>query len=122
MAEVEKVTEVQRVHDHDSEVDYRTNVAARLVHYLFGIVIAFIVIRMVLMLLAANQGNLFVDLVYGISSIFVAPFYGIFNYEPVYGLSVFDISAFVAVIVYAFLSWGIGRLFTIGTRRNHVAV
>lgn len=116
MAEVERVTEVRETGTERSPI-----VAARVVHWVFGVIIAFIIVRLVLMLLAANQGSAFVDFIYAISGIFVAPFYGIFNYTPVYGSSVFDVSALVAIIVYALISWGLGNLFTIGSRGRHVA-
>lgn len=119
MADVEKVTRVHESDEYNS--DHPANVMARVVYYVFGVIIAFIAVRMVLMLLAANHGSPFVDFVYGVSGIFVAPFYGIFNYTPVYGSSVFDVSALVAIIVYALISWGVASLFTINTH-HHVTV
>lgn len=95
-------------------------ILARLINIVFGIIIAFIVMRMLLLLLGANQGNAFVDAVYGISSIFVAPFYGIFGNTPTYGASVFDISSLVAVVVYALIDWALVALVTIGNRREAV--
>lgn len=91
-------------------------VAARAIYFIFGVIEAFIVLRMVLLLLAANQSNAFVDFIYSISSIFVAPFFGIFGYTPTYGASVFEISSLVAIIVYALVCWGLVTLVTIGSR------
>jgi hypothetical protein len=88
---------------------------ARLIYYIFGVIIAFIVVRMLLLLLGANQGNGFVDFIYGVSAVFVAPFYGIFGYTPAIGASVFDLSSLVAIIVYALISWGLVSLVTLGT-------
>lgn len=90
-----------------------STVAQRVVYYIGGVIIAFLALRMILLLLAANQGSAFVDFVYSVSSFFVAPFQGIFG-TPVYGNSVFDISTLVAIIVYALLTVGIGKLFTLG--------
>lgn len=89
---------------------------ARLVYYIFGIIVAFIALRFILLMLGANEGNAFVDLVYGISGIFVAPFYGMFNNTPQFGASVIDISSIVAIIVYALIAWAIGSLLTLGSR------
>lgn len=87
-------------------------VAQRVVYYIGGVIIAFLALRFILQLLAANQGNFFVDLVYGVSGFFVVPFWGIFG-EPTYGQSQFETSTLVAMIVYALLTVGIAKLFTL---------
>ncbi len=89
---------------------------ARLIYFVFGVIIAFIFVRLLLLLLAANQGNVFVDFIYAVSGFFVAPFYGIFGYTPTYGAAVFDISSLVAIIIYALVSWGLIYLVTLGSR------
>lgn len=116
MAELETVREVR-----DTETARGPVIAARVVYWIFGVIIAFIVLRMILMLLGANQGSPFVDLIYTVSGIFVAPFYGVFNYTPLYGFSVFDINSLIAIIVYALVGWAIGSLLTIGSRSHHAA-
>lgn len=93
-------------------------VLARAIYFIFGVVIAFIVLRMIFMLLAANQGNGFVDFIYAVSGIFVAPFFGIFGYTPSYGASVFEISSMVAIVIYALLAWGLIHLVTMGSRHR----
>lgn len=95
-------------------------IARRIVYYLTGIIVALLGLRLVLLLLAANQGSPFVDFVYGLSSFFAWPFYGIFSYQPVYGQSVFEISTVVAIIVYLLLGMGIGKLFTLASSRSEV--
>lgn len=94
--------------------------AARVVWYITGVIIALLALRLVLQLLGANEGNPFVDLVYGLSGIFAAPFFGMFSYEPSYGVSYFEVSTFVAILIYALIGWGIARLFTLN--RPHAAV
>jgi tetrahydromethanopterin S-methyltransferase subunit F len=93
-------------------------VAKRVVYYVLGIVVAFLLLRFVLLLLAANQGNAFVDFVYAVGGFFAAPFFGIFSYTPVYGSSVFEISTLVAIAVYSLVAWGIAKLFTLGSNRT----
>jgi hypothetical protein len=88
-------------------------VARRVVYYLAGIIIALLALRIVLLLLAANQGSGFVDFVYALSGFFAMPFYGMFNYQPTYGQSIFEISSVVAIIVYALAALGIAKLFTL---------
>lgn len=96
-------------------------ILARVVYFIFGVIIAFIALRFVLLLLGANEGNAFVDFVYAVSGVFVAPFYGIFGNTPQFGRSVLDISSIVAMAVYALVAWGLAALFTLGTR-NRAAV
>lgn len=94
-------------------------VAKRVVYYIGGVLIALLALRFVLALLGAAEGNPFVDFVYGLSAIFVAPFFGIFG-EPTVGVSQLETSTLVAIIVYALLTVGIGKLFTLGSRRQEV--
>lgn len=88
-------------------------VARRVIWYIAGIIIILLALRIVLLLLAANQGNGFVDFIYSLSSIFASPFYGIFGYTPHYGEFYFEISSVVAIAVYALVAWGLARLFTL---------
>jgi hypothetical protein len=93
-------------------------VARRIVYYLAGIIIALLALRIVLLLLAANKGSVFVDFVYNLSSFFAWPFYGIFSYQPAYGQSVFELSSVVAIVVYALVAVGLAKLFTLTKSNN----
>lgn len=134
MVSEEKVTEVRETNDaydndrarvtrertvSDADTVSGGEMARRIVYYIGGAIIALLVVRFVLALLGAAQGNPFVDFIYGLSSIFVWPFYGIFG-EPTYGSSQFESSTVVAIVVYALLTVGIGRLFTLGSRDSSV--
>lgn len=90
-------------------------VAARVIYYIAGIIIAFLLMRIILLLLAANQGAPFVDFVYGVSGFFAWPFYGIFSYQPSYGHATLEVSSIVAIIVYALVAMGLAKLFTLGS-------
>ena len=103
----------------ESTVSTQT-ILARVIRYFFGAISIFIGLRIVLLLLAANQGNPFVDFVYGVGGFFAAPFYGLFNYTPAYGSSVFEISSIVAILVYVLLAWGLVKLLTIGSNNQEV--
>lgn len=74
--------------------------ARRVLSLLFGILAALIVLRIILLLLAANAGNPIVDAIYGITEPFVAPFRGIFSFDHVTpnGQNVLDFAAIVALI------------------------
>lgn len=92
-------------------------VARRIVYYIGGAIMALIALRFVFLLLGANRGSGFVDFIYGLSSLFVAPFVGIFG-EPTFGVSYVETSSIVAIIVYALLTVGIGKLFTLNRSVN----
>jgi hypothetical protein len=87
----------------------------RVVWYLAGFIVTFLVLRIVLLLLAANQGNFFVDFVYAVGGFFSAPFQGIFG-EPSYGQMYLDVSSIVGVVVYTLLAWGVAKAFTLTGR------
>lgn len=95
-------------------------VAQRIVWYVIGVIIALLAFRVVLLLLGANRGNGFVDFIYSLSSVFAAPFYGIFSYEPSYGVSTLELSSLVAMAVYALIGWGLAKLFTLNSNRADV--
>jgi uncharacterized protein YggT (Ycf19 family) len=74
--------------------------ARRVISLLFGILAVLIGLRILLLLLVANQSNSIVDFVYNVTEPFVAPFRGIFNFDQVSpgGGSVFDVAAVVALV------------------------
>lgn len=78
--------------------------ARRVVVFIFGIIQALIVIRIVLLLADANQANQLVSFIYDFSAFFVGPFEGILNTNAVRsGASVFDIAALVALVGWTIL-------------------
>jgi hypothetical protein len=78
--------------------------ARRAVVFIFGLIQALIVIRIVLLLADANQANQLVRFIYDTSSFFVGPFEGILNTNAVQaGASIFDIAALVALIGWTIL-------------------
>lgn len=95
-------------------------VARRVIYYITGFIIALLALRLVLLLLAANQGAPFVNFIYGLSNVFAWPFYGIFSYQPSYGQVTFEMSTVVAIIVYALIGMGLAKLFTLTSNRTDV--
>lgn len=116
----EPVTTTERQVATDRTTAPGSVMAARIVWYITGVIIALLALRLILQLLGANEGNAFVDLVYGLSGVFAAPFFGMFSYEPSYGVSYFEVSTFVAILIYALIGWGLAKLFTLGDRRATV--
>lgn len=62
--------------------------------------------RFLLRLIAANPDSGFAVLMYGVTGIFVAPFYGLIS-TPKYGGSALEVTTLIAMIVYALIFWGI---------------
>lgn len=91
-------------------------VAQRVIWFIAGFFMVFLGLRVLLLMLSANQGNFFVDFVYALGGFLSAPFAGIFD-SPTYGEFFFDTASVVAIIVYALLAWGIVKLITL-TRPN----
>lgn len=111
--EVQGNTNVSRQTVKSSQAVDSKIILKRIVWYIAGVIIALLLLRIVLLLLAANQGSGFVDFIYGLSGFFAAPFYGIFSYQPSYGQSTFEISSVVAIVIYALVAWGIAKLLTL---------
>jgi len=73
--------------------------AARVITFLFGILQAALILRIILLLLVANTGNDVVSLILTITDPFVEPFRGMFSIDRVTaGESKFDVAALVALI------------------------
>src|SRR4029077_12906589 len=74
-------------------------VARRVVVLIFGIIQILIVLRLVLLLLNAREGNELVSFILNTSQFFVAPFEGIFNSNALKsGGSILDIAALAALV------------------------
>ena len=78
----------------------------RVVVLIFGIIQGLIAIRIVLLLIDANQANGLVTFIYNLSAFFVGPFEGVLNTDAVRaGASVFDIAALVALVGWTILEF-----------------
>ncbi len=83
--------------------------AGQIVYFVFGVLEALLIIRLIMKLLGANPDAGFSQLVYGITYPFVALFQGVFPNAGGRG-GVLELSTLLALIVYALLAWGIVRL------------
>ena len=90
-----------------------SSVAAGVIWYIAGVIMTLLALRFILALLGANSGNGFANFIYSISYPFAAPFFGLFSYETSYGISRFELSTLVAILVYALVAWGLARPVTI---------
>jgi len=93
------------------------------VYYILGAVETLLAFRLVLKLMGASHSSPFVNIIYGITGVFVLPFEGIFRRGFTHGLettSVIQPSVAVALIVYAILAWGIVKLMRIFSGEKQV--
>jgi uncharacterized protein YggT (Ycf19 family) len=95
----------------------RTN---EVIYLVFAIVDIVLLVRMVLKLLAANPHAGFSSFIYSVSDALLVPFRGILPTTTVSGQSVFEMSALIAIIIYALVGFGLARLVSIAFSRNVV--
>lgn len=91
-----------------------SNLAERIIWLLAGILIALLAIRFVFALLGANQANGFASFIYSVTHAFVSPFFGLFSYSFRAGVAHFQAYTLVAIVIYALVAYGLGRLVSIG--------
>ena len=74
----------------------------RIVWLLFGVLQVLIILRIVLLLLGANESNDLVSMIISVTNPFVEPFRGMFSIDEVNaaGGSVFDFAAVIALIAW----------------------
>lgn len=84
----------------------------QIIWYILGIVEVLLAFRFVLKLLGASTASGFVTFMYNVSRPLAAPFYGIFGVN-VAGVSVFEWTTLVAMVVYALIAWGLVKLFSL---------
>lgn len=93
------------------------NVLTRIIWLIAGIILLLLAFRFVLSLLGANTTNGFAQFIYNTSHPFVAPFFGLFNYNNIqYGISRFEIYTLIAMLVYAAIAWILTAAINIGRR------
>jgi hypothetical protein len=83
--------------------------ATQLVWLLLGILEAFLALRFVLKLIAANPANPFAVFIYGFTDLFLFPFAGL-TVTPSAGGMVLEIPTMIAMVVYALIGWAVERI------------
>jgi uncharacterized protein YggT (Ycf19 family) len=102
----------------DKTDDYGMTIIARIVSLIGSIIMGILALRFILSLLGANRSNAFASLIYNISHPFVAPFFGLFNYQEQIGVVRFEFETLIAIAFWALVSWMIVQLLTIGVRTD----
>lgn len=98
--------------------------ATRIVTFLFGILQALLILRIILLLLVANRGNDIVQFILNITQPFVDPFIGMFSLNRVAADqgSVLDVAAIVALIGWTLIEMLILAAIRLFSRRTTDAV
>jgi uncharacterized protein YggT (Ycf19 family) len=85
----------------------------RLVIWIFGLIQLLIVLRIILLLVAAREGNPIVSFIYDVSDLLVAPFRGILGTNQIAaGQTALDVAAIVALV-----GWTVLELVILGLVR-----
>lgn len=85
----------------------------QLVNFIIWIIVVILTLRILLLLLAANTDAPFADFVFYISDFVAWPFYGLFSNRPVSGVSYFDTSSLVGIVVYLLVGLGLNKLLSV---------
>jgi uncharacterized protein YggT (Ycf19 family) len=94
-------------------------VIARFVMFLFGVLQVALILRIILLLLVANQSNEVVQLILNITDPFVEPFRGMFALDrATAGRQVLDIAAIVALIGWSLVELLVLALVRVFDRRT----
>lgn len=115
MAHVHQADRVALV-DREDSVSRGSGMLARLISLVGFIIFALLAFRFVLSLFGANQTNAFASFIYDVTHPLVAPFFGLFNYTPQFGVSRFEFETLIAMLFYAIVTGIIVRLASIGRR------
>jgi YGGT family len=107
--------------DSSTEVVHKLTPARKVtetVYLIFGIVDVVLLMRLALKLLGADSHAPFASFLYGVSDFLMLPFRGILPITAVSSKSVFELSVVIAIVVYALIAYGLGRLATISLSRS----
>jgi len=87
--------------------DEHINRAVRIVWFIVGIVVVFLLVRVVLALIGANLENQFANFIYVVTDPFVAGFRGLLQVGQFQaGVSRLELETIVAAVIYTLIGWG----------------
>jgi hypothetical protein len=79
------------------------------VWFILFVILALILLRVIMLMINANEANPFVNWVYNASDFFVRPFLGITN-DPSINGAVFEVNSLIAMLIYVLIIYGILQL------------
>ena len=110
--------------EHRSERATPVDTIRRLVWLLFGVLQAMLVLRIILLLLNANEGNDVVAFIVGVTDPFVQPFRGMFQLSEVNSSSgsVLDVAAVIALVAWTLVEALVLGIVSLADRRATTTV
>lgn len=81
-----------------------------IVYFLFGTLELLLAVRVILHLIGVNAENGFASFIYGLSAPFVALFASLLQNPTLGTTAVLEITTIIAMLVWAFVAWLVGRL------------
>jgi uncharacterized protein YggT (Ycf19 family) len=117
------VVETPVVHERVVTTTSPVDTIRRIVWLLFGVLQAMILLRIVLLLLNANESNDLVSFITGVTDPFVEPFRGMFRIDEVSGASgsVLDVAAIIALVAWTLIEALVLGIVSLADRRTTVA-
>lgn len=100
----------------ETEREDSMGLAARIINLVGGVIVGLLALRFLLSLFGANRGNVIADFIYTTSAPFLAPFFGLFNYDPQFGVVRFEFETLIAIVFYAIAMALLIRIVTLGRR------
>ncbi|MCD4714756.1 MAG: YggT family protein [Clostridiales bacterium] len=97
--------------------------ARKITYYILGALEILFAFRLVFKVLGANPESMFVNVIYSLTNIFLAPFEGIFRMAVTDGIetqSVLEPQLLIAMASYAVLAWGIVKLIELNGRQKDI--
>lgn len=108
---------VTRQVSHESREGY-VNQVVRVVWFLVGIIVTFLLVRVVLALLGANLENQFANFIYVVTDPFVVGFRGLLQIGQFQaGVSRLELETLVAAVVYTLIGWGLASAIRLFSKR-----
>jgi hypothetical protein len=99
-------------HSHKRRFSFRVFLQ-QLVNFVIWVIVVTLTLRILLLLLAANTNAPFSDFIFYVSDFVAWPFYGLFTSKPVAGVSYFDASSLVGIVVYLLAGLGLNKLLSV---------
>jgi uncharacterized protein YggT (Ycf19 family) len=106
-------------HEARYEREATVNQGVRVVWFIVGLILAFLLVRVILALLGANLENPFANFIYSVTDPFVAGFRGLLRVGQFQaGVSRLELETLVAMLVYALIGWGIASAIQLFSERQ----
>jgi ABC-type thiamin/hydroxymethylpyrimidine transport system permease subunit len=100
--------------------DHATTVTQRVINFTATLIISVLGLRFLFALFGANEQNLFVNTIYGVTAPIVAPFQNMFNVDTAVRGSRFEIETLVAILVVGILAVILSNFVGIFSSREEV--